>query len=301
MTKFREDEEMSPLDCIGSYGLHVISGALQSGVKAAEWGTEKVLMGMYKFLHKSPGRRADYLNISNGSNFFPMKFCPTRWVENAPVAERAIEVWEYIVELIKFFLLKPPSQRPKENRSFDNLVKYHLNPLVPVQLHLFKDMATILNGFLVNFQTDSPMVPFLSMQVGDILHRLMRFFVPKHVLKTANSPLKLQQIDVQKSENIVGVSQIKLSTGAASVLEEVPSKLHDGLKKEFLKFLQVIIKRMQEKSPVKYKLVRNAACLNPVVMSSMDPETLQNFFDSIVDTIHKNKRIISKDADTAKE
>ena len=53
------------------------------------------------------------------------------------------------------------------------------------------------------------MVPFLSMQIGDILHRLMRFFVPKHVLKTANSPLKLQQIDVQKSENIVGVSQIK--------------------------------------------------------------------------------------------
>ena len=121
------------------------------------------------------------------------------------------------------------------------------------------------------------MVPFLSMQIGDILHRLMRFFVPKHVLKTANSPLKLQQIDVQKSENIVGVSQIKLSTGAASVLEKVPSKLHDGLKKEFLKFLQVIIKRMQEKSPVKYKLVRNAACLNPVVMSSLDPETLQKF------------------------
>ena len=133
-------------------------------------------MGMYKFLHKPPGGRADYLNISNGSNLFPMKFCPTRWLENTPVVERTIEVWEYIVELITFFLLKPPSQRPKENRSFDNLVKYHLNPLVPVQLHLFKDMATILSGFLVNFQTDSPMVPFLRMQIGDILHRLMHFF-----------------------------------------------------------------------------------------------------------------------------
>ena len=116
---------MPPLDCIGYCGLHVISGALQSGVKAAGWGTEKALMDMYKFLHKSPGRRADYFNISNGTNLFPMKFCSARWVENAPVAERAIEVWEYIVELIKFFLLKPPSQRPKENRSFHNLVKYH--------------------------------------------------------------------------------------------------------------------------------------------------------------------------------
>lgn len=38
MQKFREDEEMPPLDCIGSCGLHVLSGALQTGVKAAEWG-----------------------------------------------------------------------------------------------------------------------------------------------------------------------------------------------------------------------------------------------------------------------
>ena len=128
-------------------------------------------------------------NYLKNFHLFPMKFCPTRWVKNAPKTDREIEVWEYIVVLIKFFLLKPPSQRPKENRSFNNLVKYHLNPLVPVQLHLFKDMATILNGFLVSFQTDSPMVPFLSMQIGDILHRLMRFFVPKHVLKTANCPL----------------------------------------------------------------------------------------------------------------
>ena len=75
---------------------------------------------------------------------------------------------------------------------------------------------------------------------------------------TANSPLKLQQIDVQKSENILEVSQINLSTGAALVLGKVPSKLHDGLKKEFLKFRQVMIKKIQEKSPVKYKLVRNA-------------------------------------------
>ena len=140
------------------------------------------------------------------------------------------------------------------------------------------------------------------MQIGYILYRLMRvFFLPKHVLKTVNSPFKLQQIDVKKSENIVGVSQIKLRTGAASVLEKVPSKLHDGLKKGFLKFLQVTIKRIQEKSPVKYKLVRNAACLNSVVMSSMDPEALQKIFDSIVDTMHRNKGIMSKDADTAKE
>ena len=33
----------------------------------------------------------------------------------------------------------------------------------------------------------------------------------------------------------------------------------------------------------------------------MDSEALQKMFDSIFDTMHKNKRIISKDADTARE
>ena len=47
--------------------------------------------------------------------------------------------------------------------------------------------------------------------------------------------------------------------------------------------------------------MRNATCLNPVVMSSMDHEALQKMFDSIVDTMHKNKRIISKGADLAKK
>ena len=78
MTKFREDEEMPPLDCIDSCGLHVISGALQSGVKAAEWGTKKVLMSMYKFLHKCPGRRADYLNISNGYHLVSYEVFPNQ-------------------------------------------------------------------------------------------------------------------------------------------------------------------------------------------------------------------------------
>ena len=35
MNEYREKEEMPPMECIGPCGLHVISGALQTGVKAA--------------------------------------------------------------------------------------------------------------------------------------------------------------------------------------------------------------------------------------------------------------------------
>ena len=37
MDKLREKAEIPPMDCIGSCGLHIISGALGTGVKKADW------------------------------------------------------------------------------------------------------------------------------------------------------------------------------------------------------------------------------------------------------------------------
>ena len=105
----------------------------------------------------------------SATGLYPEKFCVIRWVENEPVADRAIKIWGDVVMLIKAFQAKLPSKCPKDNKSYDNLVQYYLNPLIPVYLHLFRDVAVILNIFLVKFQTDSPMVPFLSEEMAGIL------------------------------------------------------------------------------------------------------------------------------------
>ena len=65
MNEYREKELMPHMKCIGPCGLHVINGALQTGAKAAEWGNEKLLMSMYKFLDKAPSRRADYFKLAD--------------------------------------------------------------------------------------------------------------------------------------------------------------------------------------------------------------------------------------------
>ena len=52
---------------------------------------------------------------------------------------------------------------------------------------------------------------------------------------------------------------------------------------------------------MQYKLVRNAACLNPINLVTVDPEALQRMFDRVVSTIFKNKRISSVDGDKGKE
>ena len=64
---------------------------------------------MFKFLHNSRARRTEYLGVSS-SALYPEKFCATWWVENKMVANRAVEIWDDIVELIKLFAAKAPSK-----------------------------------------------------------------------------------------------------------------------------------------------------------------------------------------------
>ena len=137
--------------------------------------------------------------------------------------------------LIKAFQSKAPSKHPKDNKSYDNLVKYHLNPLIPVYLHLFRDFMTRLNVFLVKFQTDSPVVPFLSEEIASILKWLMQF-VQRSTLKKADMPYKLHKLDMNKQDNLMLKTDIKLTTSAKEVLKKVPTNLHQGLKDSWVIF-----------------------------------------------------------------
>ena len=72
-----------------------------------------------------------------------MKFV-SRWVEN---------------ELPKS---KQPGQgKVGNNTSFDHLVKSIDDPLIPVKVMFFEEVERKLNEFLIPFQTNKPMAPFL--------------------------------------------------------------------------------------------------------------------------------------------
>ena len=126
--KKREKDEYPPLADIGSCVRLVVSGALHLAVFAADWRAEKVLRGMFKLLKDVTTRRVEYMRGSV-TGLYPEKFCVIRWVENEPVADRAIMTWNDIVMLIK-----APSKRQKDDESYENLVKYYLNYLIPASL-----------------------------------------------------------------------------------------------------------------------------------------------------------------------
>ena len=297
MQEQRAELEIPDVEDIGSCGLHVVSGAFQNGVKVSEWDLDKVLRSMWKLLDKSPARRGVYLRLCDRSPpLFPLKFCATRWVENEKVANRAIDVWSSMVLLIKDFLLKPVSKRPSGNVSYDTLVKMHKDPIMPVKLHIFRDVASKLNTFLVTFQSDAPLVPFLSDALEILLRRFMDIFMLRKVMKEADTPYKLINIDLEDNAKQKPMINVTLPT---SVVGMVANEQKEAIKKNFVKLLKKMVAKMQERCPLKYALVRNASSLSPVNMARGDGYS--NLFQKLVNQLHLHKRFSANVSDAAKE
>ena len=114
---------------------------------------------MFQIFNESPARRDVFLKEGT-SGKFPLKFCETLWVEDQDVAERASEIWSSIVSTVKYWGRLCKSKLP-QNKSYETLVAYHQYLLIPAKLQFFIFIAGILKPYLVVFQTDSPMIPFM--------------------------------------------------------------------------------------------------------------------------------------------
>ncbi|GBM79337.1 hypothetical protein AVEN_32951-1 [Araneus ventricosus] len=90
-SQLKEEKGFSLLN-IGTCSLHIIHGAFQKGNRLSEWKLNVLFQSLYKLFKNSPARRADFIAVTE-TNVFPSKFCQIRWVENASVAETALEIF----------------------------------------------------------------------------------------------------------------------------------------------------------------------------------------------------------------
>ena len=212
LKQHREENEMPVLFDIGSCSLHVVHGAFQVGVEATKWNLSKA---MWKILHDWCARRDVYKTV-NRTDLFPLSFCKTCWIEDKNFAARGIAVWPYMIEFIKYYQSLSQSKRPKNNKSYDLLVQSHTDHLTFAKIQFFHDIANILSEFLTKFQTDKPVMPFLSDILESILRRLMKFFILAEVIKTAATAYKLIKLDVFDKNILLPVSSVKFATATAT-------------------------------------------------------------------------------------
>ena len=100
------DPDLPSLIDLGTCGLHVVHGAFRTGFENTGWKVDRLLRSLWYLFSESPARRQDFTEITS-SSIFPLQFGGTRWVEDCPVAERAISIWDNIKKYVNKLNLAP--------------------------------------------------------------------------------------------------------------------------------------------------------------------------------------------------
>ncbi|CAM4573936.1 unnamed protein product [Leuciscus chuanchicus] len=277
---------------VGSCGLHTVHNSFKTGFSA--WNIEKLLRAMHYVFHNVPARREDYTKLT-GTSLFPLPFCGHRWVENLPVAERAIEVWTKLKEYVEAVRRK---ELPNPGTSsFDTIEAANKDPLILAKLQFFMALSRTFCPFLKKYQTDEPVLPFLCRDLTELMMSLVRRFIKRELLQDI-TPFKLTKLDTDDQKNWVSASLTDIGLGAESVLKALQSKSSNRVgdltvlefRRDCIMCLSRIVKKMQEKSPLKYPTVRQIACLDPSVMSR-DPEWCKGKMKSLVQRFLQDKQL----------
>ena len=90
--------------------------------------------------------------------------------------------------------------------------------MITIKLEFFVSVAVILKCYLEIFQSDTPLLPFITSELQVMLKILMGKFVKTLELEAAGIPLKISKVNVLETVNHVAASQIDVGFAAAATL-----------------------------------------------------------------------------------
>ena len=298
-------ELMHKLIDIGSCNLHIISGAFKTGAEKSGWNIHKTLKGSWQIFHDAPVRREDYTTVTSSTEF-PMFFCATRWVENEKPANRLIKIWPNIRQLWDWWCKqKPASKQPSSlsSKSILNVKSALEDPLTTTKLHFFSFLAGKLNPFLVKYQHNKPMIPFLYRDLKLLIINLLKLIVKKEVIdKTVGK--KLVEIDLHNEENLLPLKDIEVGFATEHTIKTLLQKdtVTKSSVREFRKgcqtFVRSMIEKIFERSPITSAFLKAAAVFDPAnLVSKSSRGPLMKSFKALLTTLVELNIISVSDGD----
>ncbi|KAK7889018.1 hypothetical protein WMY93_024578 [Mugilogobius chulae] len=200
-----------------------------------------------------------------------LRFCKHRWLENLSVSERALKIWPYVITYVE--LVQKGHLPDPKIKSFEAIKSCCKDSLFVVKLMIFISIAREMTPFLTLYQTDRPMLPFLSEDMFNLMKGLMGRFCKEKSLKEANTVLKLLHFPLGDSRFHKEAHKINLGFSAEEALHKLKgtSQISERqaleIRMECKVFLITILKKLQEKAPVNHQLVRSMQCLDPRSMA----------------------------------
>lgn len=258
---------------VGSCGLHSLHNAFKNASNSISWDIDGFLLSLYWLFKDAPARREDFLAISQ-SKKMPKHFCMHRWLENAPAAERALEIFDDLKEYIKF-VEKGKSKKPT-CKSFRIIANCCKDILLPVKLNFFLSVAKIFEPFLKMYQSDYPLLPFLA---EDILRLatdclIMCNILKKEKLNSLTTPYKLAIFDFTEKCSLTDLSEVCFGFVGDKILKEVkkdrnlPEKQLMELRHDCQTFILSLVTSICKKTPIQFAFVRLLSCLDPRKMAT---------------------------------
>ena len=154
------------------------------------------------------------------------------------------------------------------------------DPFTVTQLEFFISVAKQLHPFLLKFQTDAPMAPFLGQSLKNLLLTLMGRFIKIDVLEQADSYPKLAELDPCDKKTQVHVEfgfAARQSLKAVTDNRTISELAVLIFKTECVQLVSAMTAKLIEICPLKYPLVRYFSPLNPPNMINLASDVTAKF------------------------
>ena len=236
-------------------------GAFKTGAKVSGWSVPKILKALARLFLDSPTRRADYVEMTG----------TTRWIEDEPVAQRAIQIWDHVGKIVKYWSKLPKSKQPSA-KCYSTIKDAVDDKLTVAKFHFFASVATQLRPFLESYQTDALVVSFLYDDLEKLMRTIFSWFSKPELLENVETGFQLTKIDVCKRDNHVSIKSVNIGFAAQQFLQEKLKKdiITDSdvlaFKKNCILFLSGMVAKITERSPLKSSFVRCTSFLVPQKM-----------------------------------
>ena len=150
-------------------------------------------------------------------------FIICRWGEDRAVADRLVEIWKHLVSILNYWEKLSKSKRPK-SKSYEHFKSAVEDLLTPAKLQFFSIIVSLFEQFLVMYQADQPMIPYMYSDLQKLLRKLILLIVKPDLLQNCKSATDMKNLDLSDKSNLLKLKDINMGFAALSTLKELKRK-----------------------------------------------------------------------------
>ena len=221
-----------------------------------------------------------------------MKVVAHRWVENVPVIGRLLEILPQLKQYVKAVdekKLKNPG-----TKSFEVVKANCADALAEVKLNFILTVAKRFQPYLKMYQVDKPMMPFLVPDLLKLIKDMLARFIKRDIVESLKCCNDVVSFDTSEQSNHcssvdMGFTAHKILKSDAFKKLKLSDKSLRDLQSDAKSVLVAVCKKLLQKTPIKYPLVRALTCLDPRNMAATPEQCrimMKRFLASCVESKH---------------